>query len=261
MMQYFTKPYKLFVVLAAFFITNALVAEFIGGKIFSLEKTIGLKPFNISLFGQEGLGFNLTAGVLLWPVVFIMTDLINEYYGKQKVKFLSYLASGIIAYAFFMVFVAMKAAPNDWWMMESGKLDPDSTKHIANMDLAFNKVMGQGLWIIIGSLVAFLIGQIVDVIVFHKIKKATGEKNIWMRATGSTLISQLVDSYVVLFIAFYIGADWSAPRVFAIGTVNYIYKFAMAFLLTPVLYLVHGAIEKYLGHGIAAEMKAEAMQE
>ncbi len=66
-------------------------------------------------------------------------------------------------------------------------------------------IFRQGLWIIIGSMVAFLIGQVLDVLVFHRIKKITGEKRIWLRATGSTLVSQLVDSFVVLFIAFYVG--------------------------------------------------------
>ena len=85
------------------------------------------------------------------------------------------------------------------------------------MDVAYRKIFGQGLWIIIGSLVAFLVGQILDVAVYQRIKKSTGEKLLWLRATGSTLVSQFVDSFVVLIIAFYIGADWELGRVLAIG--------------------------------------------
>ena len=71
------KPTRLLLLLSFFFITNALIAEFIGVKIFSLEAVLGLKPFNFALLGEQGLAFNLTAGVLLWPFVFVMTDLVN----------------------------------------------------------------------------------------------------------------------------------------------------------------------------------------
>ncbi len=251
------KSFLLFVILAGFFIANTIVAEFVGLKIFSLEKLFGVSPLNISLFGVDGLGLNLTAGAILWPVVFLMTDIINEYYGVKAVKFLSYLAVGIVFYAFFMVYGSIGLPANDWWQYESG-VTTDPMTSVSNMNLAFNKVMGQGLWIIIGSMIAFLVGQILDVAVFHKIKSYTGEQKIWLRATGSTLVSQFVDSYVVLLVAFWIGADWDLTRVLAIGTVNYFYKFGMAILLTPLIYLGHFLIEKYLGHDVAAKMKQEA---
>ena len=136
------------------------------------------------------------------------------------------------------------------------------------MQLAYSAVFGQGLWIIIGSLLAFLIGQIIDVVVFHKIKKVTGEKSIWLRSTGSTLVSQFIDSYVVLGVAFYVGpaldpsngAPWNLQQLLSVGTGNYIYKFCMAIILTPVIYGVHGMIEKYLGTATAKEMKDAAMR-
>ncbi|MES1222660.1 MAG: queuosine precursor transporter, partial [Bacteroidota bacterium] len=134
-------------------------------------------------------------------------------------------------------------------------------------DNAFRGIFGQGMWIIIGSMIAFLVGQVLDVLVFHRIKKITGEKSIWLRATGSTLVSQLVDSFVVLFIAFYVGKriqtgqgePWSLHQVLVTGTGNYIYKFVVAIVLTPVIYLIHAWIEKYLGTKLAADMKASAM--
>jgi uncharacterized integral membrane protein (TIGR00697 family) len=137
-------------------------------------------------------------------------------------------------------------------------LHPDPDQSLSDMDLAFRKVFGQGLWIIVGSLVAFLVGQIIDVFIFHRIKKITGEKKVWLRATGSTLVSQFIDSYVVLIIAFYVGSDWDLVRVLAIGTVNYIYKFSLALLLTPMIYLGHYFIDKYLGKEMADNMKEEA---
>lgn len=250
-----SKTNKLFYILGAFFIANALLAEFIGVKIFSLEKTIGIPQFNISLFGFDNLSFNLTAGVLLWPVVFIMTDIINEYFGRRGVRFLSFTAAALIAYAYLMILFSIHLAPADFWIMRNtpnGEL---------NMDMAFNTIFGQGLWIIIGSLVAFLIGQLVDVFTFHFIRKFTGHKKIWARATGSTLVSQFIDSFVVLFIAFYLGANWDLKLVLAIGLVNYFYKFFIAILLTPILYVLHFIIDKYLGKDVAEELIELAAKE
>jgi queuosine precursor transporter len=246
------KRNRLFLFLGAFFIANALLAEFIGVKVFSLERTLGAEPLQISLFGVTNLSFNLTAGVLLWPIVFVMSDIINEYYGRRGVRLLSFMAAGLIVYAFVMVSAAIAVHPADFWVLRDTPTGP------VNMEHSFRAIFGQGLWIIVGSLVAFLIGQLLDVFVFYQLKRITGDRAIWIRATGSTLVSQLVDSFVVLFIAFYIGAGWSLAQVFAIGLVNYAYKFTMAFALTPVLYWVHAAIDRYLGLELSHAMIAEA---
>lgn len=250
------KPTRLFIILGGFFIANALLAEVIGVKIFSLEDTLGVGRANIPLFGSS-FSFHLTAGVLLWPVVFIMTDIINEYYGPKGIRFLSFLAVALISYSFIIFSGAINLSPSEYF--EIGKDLP--------ADRAYRGVLGQGMWIIIGSLVAFLIGQVLDVFIFHKIKKVTGEKRIWLRATGSTLVSQLVDSFVVLYIAFSAGRQidpaqgdpWTFQQIMVTGTGNYIYKFIIAILLTPAIYLVHAWIERYLGHDEAARMKKEAM--
>lgn len=247
------KATRLFVFLGAFFVANALIAEFIGVKIFSLEKTLGIDALNVSLLGIENLSFNLTAGVLLWPFVFVLTDIINEYFGMKGVRMLSYIAAALISYAFVMFYFGIKIIPADFWISSK------STEGIADMNNAFAVVFGQGLWIIVGSLVAFMIGQLVDVTVFHQVKKITGEKYIWLRATGSTLVSQFIDSFVVLFIAFYIGAGWSFKLVLAIGIMNYIYKFTMALLMTPVIYGVHYIIDAYLGEDLSLQLRKQAM--
>lgn len=257
------KPTRLFLVLGGFFIANALIAEIIGVKIFSLESTLGFEPLRLRVFGEE-LSVNLTAGVLLWPVVFVMTDIINEYFGQKGVRFLSFLTAGIIAFAFLIFYGAMQLEPADFFITSK------QSSGVPDMEKAYESVLGQGGKIIIGSLVAFILGQLVDVFVFHRIKKYTGERFIWLRATGSTLISQFIDSYVVLFIAFYIGSrvgnmpgdfEWPFSLFLAVGTVNYIYKFIVALLLTPVIYLVHHAIERYLGKDLATEMKKAAMSD
>ena len=251
------KAVKLFLILGGFFLTNALIAQMIGVKIFSLEGTLGYESFDWTIFGVEGLGFNLTAGVMLWPVVFVMTDVINEYFGQKGVRYLSFMTVGLILYAMIMVFIAIELTPNDWWAFESGKLTGVDSE-VSNMDLAFRKIFGQGIWIIVGSLVAFLVSQFLDVLVFHQIRKWSGEQKLWLRATGSTLVSQFIDSFVVLIIAFYIGSDWELVRVLAIGVVNYSYKFLMAILLTPLIYLAHYVIDNYLGKDLADELKENA---
>lgn len=255
------KPTKLFVILSGIFVATALIAEIIGVKIFSLEATFGLAPANLKIFGDL-YTFNMTCGVLLWPVVFIMTDIINEYYGVKGVRFLSVMAACLIAFAFLVFMVATRLTPADFFVVSKVK------SGVPDMDKAYQQILGQSSMIIIASLIAFLVGQLVDVFAFHKIKKVTGEKKIWLRATGSTLISQLVDSFVVLFLAFYVAtriynpngeAEWSFSLVLSVCVINYIYKFAVAILLTPVIYWIHGFIERYLGHEKAAEMKQMAM--
>ena len=259
-----SKPTRLWIVLAGFFVANALVAEFMGVKLFSLEKTFGAQPVNWTLLGQTNLTFTLSVGVLLWPFVFIMTDIINEYYGRRGVRMLSYLTAGLIVYGFIMLFMAIQLEPADFW--RTAHIKPDWSEaqkmamqsQVADYNTAFYVVFGQSLWIIVGSLVAFLVGQIVDVGIFHKIKSITGEDKIWLRATGSTMVSQFLDSFVVGFIAFYIGQQLSFVYVLAIAIMSYIYKAFMAVAMTPVIYGVHYLIERYLGHEMAAEMKRAA---
>ena len=248
------KPTKLFLGFTAFFCCNALIAESIGTKIFSLEKLFGFQPSNFTIFGQSGISISLTCGVLLWPLEFVMTDIVNEYFGPKAVRRISFTAIILISYAFLIYFLAIKVPPADFWIGSQA-----ATGNIPNMQDAFNGIFGQGMRIIVGSLVAFLVSQLVDVYVFHKIKKMTGEKRMWLRATGSTLVSQIVDSYIVLFIAFSGVFPWQ--QILAIGVVNYIYKATMAIILTPVIYVAENRIEKYLGHDVAAKMKKAAMGE
>jgi queuosine precursor transporter len=243
---------RLFVILSGFFVANALIAEFIGVKIFALEGTLGVAPFAWNLFGQSG-SLSFTAGVLLWPFVFVMTDIINEYYGPRGVRFISWLAVALISYAFFAAYAIILLEPAAWWVTVNAE------RGVPDMQAAFANVFGQGMWTIVGSIIAFLIGQLLDVAVFHRIRRATGEKWIWLRATGSTAVSQFVDSFVVLYIAFVIGPQhWPVPQFLAVGTVNYAYKLAMAILMIPVLYLVRRGIRSYLGFEGADMLEAAA---
>jgi hypothetical protein len=249
----FDKPTKLFIGFTAFFACNALIAEAIGMKLFSLEGLLGMSPANFTLFGESGLAFTLTCGVILWPLEFVITDIINEYYGPKAVRRISITAVILIAYAFVMYFIAIALPPADVWINSS------HTQGVADIQASFKAIFGQNMRIILGSIVAFIVSQFVDVTVFQKIKKATGNKKLWLRATGSTLVSQLVDSYIVLFIAFTGIFHWQL--ILAVGIMNYLYKALMAVILTPLIYLIEKRIEKYVGKETAMQMKAEAMGE
>jgi len=243
---------RLFIALTAFFVGNAVVAEFVGVKIFALEPTLGLPPFGWELFGQSG-SLSFTAGVLVWPIVFILTDVINEYFGRRGVRFVSYAAIVMIAYGFLFAYASIHLAPAGFWVTVNAE------RGVPDMQAAYASVFGQGLWTIGGSITAFFVGQVIDVSIFHRIRQLTGERWIWLRATGSTAVSQLVDSFVVLYIAFVLGPQqWPISLFLAVGTVNYCYKMVAAVALSPLLYLSRRWIDRFLGAETAARLKAAA---
>jgi uncharacterized integral membrane protein (TIGR00697 family) len=246
---------NLFILLCSIFLTNAILAEIIGVKIFSAEKTLGFEPVNWTFFGEYLLDFNLTAGAVIWPVVFITSDIINEYFGKKGVRKISFITAGLITYVFLIITLVTELVPADFWLEVNSQM-PSGDQF--DINYAFNTIFRQGLGIILGSLTAFLIGQLIDVFVFQKLRAATGSRMIWLRATGSTLVSQFIDSFVVLGIAFYVFGNWSLSQIIAVGLINYIYKFLVAVLLTPVLYVAHEAIDRYLGKDMVEKMTKDA---
>lgn len=249
-----TKKQYLYLILCGIFLTNAIVAEIIGAKIFSVEGTLGVSPVQIPIFGYK-LDFNMSAGVLNWPFVFVTSDIINEYYGRQGVKKISYLTAILIAYSFILIYISTIVTPAQFWLDINNS---DAKGKYLNIDDAYGKIFRQGLGIITGSITAFLVGQVLDSLVFHRLRLVTSNRFIWLRATGSTLVSQLIDSFVVVFIAFYLFGNWSLTQVVAVGSVNYTYKFFVALLMTPIIYFAHNMIDKYLGKEHAHQMIEEA---
>lgn len=209
-----SKKEIVFVILAGIFITNAVVAELIGGKL------IQIGPFVMSI------------GILPWPVVFLTTDLINEYFGEKGVRKLSLITACLIAYAFVVLLLAIGVP---------------AAKGISPVnDEQFYAVFGQSMWIIVGSIIAFLVSQLIDVTIFWFFKKKTGDAKIWLRATGSTVISQLFDSFIVLGIAFWLPGKINFDTFITSALTGYIFKLVVAVLLTPLIYLGHHWIKKYL---------------
>lgn len=246
------KSQRLFVFLAAFFCVNAVLAEFIGVKIFALEATLGIAPFEWNLFGQTG-SLNFTAGTLLWPIVFVMTDIVNEYFGKRGVRFISYTAVALILYGFVFAYAAIHLAPATWWV------GANQDQGVPDLQKAFAAIFGQGLWTIWGSVIAFLLSQIVDVSIFSLILKKTGNRFIWLRATGSTAVSQIIDSFVVIYIAFVLGPQkWSIDLFLAVASLNYGYKMLAAIAMIPLLYGVRKLIHWYLGNELANRLHQHA---
>jgi len=209
-----SKKDTVFLILAGIFITNAVVAELIGGKL------IYVGPYLMSI------------GILPWPIVFLTTDLINEYFGQKGVKKLSLITACLIAYCFILLYFALKIPA-----VKGEGLVTDSQ---------FNGVFGQSMWIIVGSITAFLVSQLIDVTIFHFFKNKTGNKMIWLRSTGSTVISQLFDSFIVLGIAFWMTGKISTTDYIASAFTGYFVKLIIAISLTPLIYLGHSIIEKYI---------------
>ncbi len=249
------KPTRLYLVLAGFFIANTIIAEIIGVKIFSLEDTLGIQKANFSLLGTENLSFNLSVGVLPWPIIFVMTDIVNEYYGVKGVRFLTLLTTALISFAFVIFYFAIKASPDTGFWLGSY-----SKEGVPDMQAAYSAILGQGMNIIVGSLTAFILGQLIDAFVFRRIKRFTGEKAIWARATMSTVVSQFIDSIVVTFVAFTLFRGYPIGQTMAWAFTAYAYKFVIALAFTPLVYIIHSAAERYLGREQAAEMKRNAMK-
>lgn len=214
----FTKRKDLvFLVLAGFFVTNTIVAELIGGKL-------------VQFFGL----FTQSIGIILWPFVFLLTDLINEHYGKHGVRKLTYITVGLIAYTFVLISIGLRI-----------KAVPFSPVN----DVVFYTVFGQSQWIIVGSILAFLMSQLIDVYVFWIFRNRTGNKMIWLRSTGSTVISQLIDTFVVQYIAFVLPGKWAFDEFLKNAAWGYSFKLLIAVCLIPLIYAGHFTINKFIRKG------------
>ena len=223
----FNRSQWLFVFLAGLFITNAVTAELISNKLIEI-------PLVFDAFGTEIGPFVTIVGILPWPVVFLLTDLLNEFYGYKAVRKLSWITAILIAYCFLIVGLSMEIPAVN---VPGSNLSDDS---------AYNKVFGQAQMVIVGSICAFLVSQLLDASLFSWIKSKTGDRFIWLRSTGSTLVSQLIDSYIVLYIGFVLPGSLSFVDFMSIAPTNYVLKIMIAILLTPLIYLGHYLIRRYL---------------
>ncbi|MCC6138502.1 MAG: queuosine precursor transporter [Bdellovibrionaceae bacterium] len=227
-----TKKDFVYLVLTAFFITNAILAELIGGKLIFI-------PLDIPFIGKPAASI----GVIPWPIVLIATDIMNEYFGKEGVKRITWMTTAMISYCFVILFIAV-AVP-------AASFSPVN-------DETFKTVFGQSQWIIFGSIIAFALSQFIDVTVFWYVRGKTGAKNLWLRTTGSTIVSQMIDSLVIIGIAFWLPGKISSSEFLNVALTNYSYKLLIAIGLTPLIYLVHNLIDRYLGKDAEALIRHSA---
>ncbi|MEX0822603.1 MAG: queuosine precursor transporter [Rhodothermales bacterium] len=228
-----SRPQKLFVVCAAIFLTALVVAEATASKFFTAFEL----PFTLTIFGVAFDAVVMTAGVIAFPITFIVTDLLNEYYGKKGIRFVTFVGMAMIVFEFAILQVAMK--------VPTAPISPVP-------DEAFNTVFGASGRVILGSLTAYLLGQLTDISLFHWLRKLTKGRMLWLRATGSTFGSQFIDTFIVLTVAF--AGQIRFQEIIAITLFNYGYKFVIAVVITPVIYLAHWMMDLYLGSETAEEM-------
>jgi len=229
-----TRKEIVYIVLAAFFVTNAVLAELIGGKVI----WVGGPDLKVGGFGP----FPMSVGVIPWPIVFVTTDLVNEYFGRRGVRRLMFITIGMIAYAFVVLAVATRIPASSYGVD----------------DESFRNVFGQSQWIIVGSILAFAVSTLVDVLIFHAFRKRTGKALLWLRATGSTVLSQIVDSVIVLYIGLALPLGWSAETFVTSAATNYTVKLLVAIAITPLIYLGHWAVERFLGEKVADDLATAA---
>jgi uncharacterized integral membrane protein (TIGR00697 family) len=220
--MFLDKRHKLFLVLAGIFTTCLVVGDIIGGKL-----------IETNLFGFQ---FTTTVGMVPFPVTFLLTDVLNEFYGKRAARFITLVAfcMAVLSFTFIYVagavpFAAMTRAP-DW----SGVTEA-----------SFNNVFLGSMRMIIASLCAYLVSQFVDIGVFHLLRRVTSGKMLWLRATGSTAVSQLIDTIVINFVAW--SGMMSAAKIINIIYSAYGLKLFIAIALTPLIYLAHALVERGLG--------------
>jgi uncharacterized integral membrane protein (TIGR00697 family) len=223
------KKTTVLIILSGFFITNTIVAEMVGSKLIS--------------FGGP---FVNSVGLVLWPFVFVLTDILNEYYGKEFIRKLTFITVGLISYIFFILFIALKIPAVDF--------SPTT-------DASFNNVFGQSMFMIVASLIAFIVSQLIDSFVFWFVRKRTGNKSLWLRATASTLVSQLIDTFIVQIIAFVIPGVWTFSQFFQNASFAYLLKVLIAISLIPVIWILHKVLDNYFGEKEAEKIIEETAQE
>jgi uncharacterized integral membrane protein (TIGR00697 family) len=200
---------RLYVWLTALFVAALITGDFIGGKFWVL------------------FGFNLSAGIIPFPLTFVLTDIVNEFYGPVGARRLTYVGLGAA------VFV---------WMIISIALALPSSPASPIPDPVFQGAFGTSARLYVASLTAFIIGQLLDISIFRALRRVTGHRLLWLRATGSTILSQAIDSLAVSFV-FLVG---TRPLGFIVGNAanNYVGKLIMAVLLTPVIYACHAIFRR-----------------
>jgi uncharacterized integral membrane protein (TIGR00697 family) len=225
--------HKLYIVLAAVFVSCLLLGDIIGGKTIPTFRIAG-----------HDLG-PISVGIIPFPVTFLLTDVVNDFYGRRGARFLTLLgfAMALLAYALLQITTRLPAHESTYFTQPE-----------------YAKIFGGSAQLFVASMIAYLIGQFLDIQVFQFWKALTRSRHLWLRATGSTLLSQIVDT-VIINLVFWLWTASSDPNsflgmmssseryswIFAKIGREYMIKLLVAILLTPVVYAIHGGIVRWLG--------------
>lgn len=202
---------RMFLVLAAIFLTSLVMANIIGITKF------------VTVFG-----LTIPVGMIAYPITFLATDLISEFYGRRRASFLVWVGLGMNAFMLLIMTIGFYASPDAIWSEGILKGDnPDAVNTYAT-------VYGYMVRGTIASMIAYLIAQLTDVHLFHFWKELTGGKHLWLRNNGSTMISQILDTIAVISITLY--PTHSFGDIVSIIISGYLFKFFVALVDTPLFY-------------------------
>lgn len=227
---------RLYIWLTGVFVTCLLLANILGVKLFS---------FHMDLGGLGTVKVEHTVGMLTFPITFLLTDLLNEYYGKRAARRVTYLAFTMGLLAFVLIYAARK------FPILSGI--PGTATHES-----FENIFGAAALMYLASMIAFLLGSLLDIFIFGMFNRLTNGRMVWLRATGSTVISQLFDSFLVTFVFFVVLQSLTGSKPASMGFVfntamtGYVLKFVISVALTPLIYLGRWMIREWLGMSPAA---------
>jgi uncharacterized integral membrane protein (TIGR00697 family) len=224
---------KLYLYLCAIFLTALLIGDTIGSKIFTLTIPLGVAKLHATL----------SVGSIWFPITFLLTDVINEFYGSVGARMVTFVGFWMALFAFVVILAARRipAAP----------FSPITQEQ-------FDQVLGNANRIFFASLIAYLVGQLVDISIFQAAKRLTQSRHIWLRSTGSTVVSQLIDTVVVTYVAF--AGKLTAGQLRQMASTSYAVKLTMAIGLTPVIYAMHGVIHARL-HAAEAPATVERLHQ
>jgi queuosine precursor transporter len=212
---------KLFVFLMAVFVVSLVVGDIVGGKLSEIKIGSYVSPVSVAM--------------IPFPVTFLLTDLLNEFYGAKVARFVTWVGFFMALFAFALLFIAValpwapmtKAA--DWKGMNES---------------SFNNIFSSSQRMLIASMVAYLVGQFSDIAVFHLLKRVTKNRMLWLRATGSTVVSQFIDTVAVQSIAW--AGTMKTSDIMMIIITSYAIKLCVAIGLTPFIYAGHTFVERFL---------------
>ena len=216
------KRARLFLVLCGVFVTCLVVGDIIGGKLVQL--------------GVGRASVVISVGMIPFPITFLLTDILNEFYGKRAARFVTIVGFFMAVLASLTIFVAQKL-PWAPLTREAG--------YVGMVQPSFDNVFGGSQRILVASMCAYLVSQFLDIAVFHALKRLTGTRFLWLRATGSTVVSQLVDTIVIQFVAW--SGVLSFERIVSLAVTSYVVKLVVAIGLTPLIYAGHVLVERALG--------------